>query len=322
MSASKLKVGIIGIGMVGTPIKKYLQRKGFKRGCDLFCYDADSRKRYNDDVRRADVIFVCVPTPRCSNGSCDIGIVDSVIGQFHKKKNVLVVKSTVEPGTVARLQKKYNCPILFNPEFLTEANAWRDFIKPDRQIVGHTKKSSIHSKAVLGILPQAAFMLPCRNNLQVTSSEAEMGKYACNVFGAIKVSYANIVADFCRILEGALKNENIKERVDYENVRKIMANDSRIGGYWLDVQHSSYRGFGGYCFPKDTAALIAFVKKLEKNLSDTNPNKKLIKNGLNVLKAIWKYNKELLESQGLTVEKVSLHDNELAGKLKNIRTHK
>lgn len=320
------KIGIIGLGIVGLPLKKYFEKKGLKRNKDLFCYDVDLNKGFNDDVNQADIIFVCVPTPKTKSGLCDTRMVDSVVKKFHNKKNVLVVKSTVEPGTIAKLQKKYNCPILFNPEFLTEAQAWKDFIKPDRQVVGHTIKSQRYASTVLGILPKACFSSPGVSKIcgpiSLTSSEAEMGKYANNVFGAIKVSYANILADLCQALETVLKKKGIKEKVNYDNVRQMMAHDSRIGGAWLDIKYGNYRGFGGFCFPKDTSAFISFIKKLEKKLDKKNANKKLIKKGLTVLEAVWDYNKELLKSQGLTIEQVSSHDDELAKKIKKIKNVK
>jgi len=319
----KYKIGIIGLGMVGTPLKKYFEKQGLKREKSLFCFDVDSKKGYNDDIDKAEIIFVCLPTPRKPNGSCDISLIDSVVKKFHNKKKVLVIKSTIEPGTVARLQKKYDCPILFNPEFLTESRAWEDFIKPDRQIIGYTDKSISHSANVLGLLPQGFFTSPgslgTYDFVRLTSSEAEMGKYAGNVFGAMKVTYGNILADFCEALEEVLKKEKIKQRVDYNHVRKALAHDSRIGDAWLNVNYGKYRGFGGYCFPKDTAAFIAFGKKLEKKLDKNDPNKKLVKKGINFLQALWDYNEALLESQGLSIKKVSAHDCEFSAKIKKIK---
>ena len=309
--------------MVGTPLKKYFEGKGFKRNKTLFCFDVDKNKGYNDDIDQAEIVFVCLPTPRKADGSCDLGIINNTVKKFHNKKQVLVIKSTIEPGTVARLQKKYNCPILFNPEFLTESRAWEDFINPDRQIVGHTDKSLVHSSNVLGLLPQGFFTSPgslgTYDFVRLTSSEAEMGKYAGNVFGAMKVVYGNILADFCDALEKALKKEKIEQRVDYDHVRKVIAHDSRIGDSWLDVKHGKYRGFGGFCFPKDTAAFIAFGKKIEKKLDKKDPNKKLIKKGIKFLEALWDYNEELLKSQGLSIKKVSSHDDELSVKIEELK---
>jgi UDPglucose 6-dehydrogenase len=326
----EIKIGIIGIGMVGSPFKRYFEEKGFKRGKNLFCYDVDPKKGFFDDVSKANIIFISVPTPRNSDGSCNVSIVEDTVKKFHNKKKVLVIKSTIEPGVVARLQKKYKCPILFNPEFLTESRAWEDFIRPDRQVVGHTAKSKIHAGNVLNLLPEAFFSSPgslgTYDFVRLNSSEAEMGKYAGNVFGAMKVVFGNILADFCAALEKVLRKEGIRERVHYENVRKMLAHDRRIGDAWLNVKHGEYRGFGGYCFPKDTDAFIVFAKKLEKKLSVKNKEerslKKLVRQGINFLESMRDYNVELLKSQGLTVEDVSSHNSELNEKLKKLKRKK
>jgi len=319
----KQKIGIVGLGMVGSQLKRYFQEKGFKRGSNLFCFDNDSKKSFKDNINKADIIFVCVPTPKKSDGSCDIKIIESVIKKWSQQRKIIVVKSTVEPGTVARLQKKYKCPILFNPEFLTESRAWEDCVKPDRQIVGYTDKSRSYSSIVLSILPQAFFSSPgvldTYDFFRLTSTEAEMGKYAGNVFGAIKVSYANVLANLCQGLEKILEKEGIHEKVDYNNVKEVLSHDGRIGGAWLDIDHGKYYGFGGFCFPKDTSAFISFAKKIEKKLDKSDPNKKLVKSGLAVLEAVWDYNKELLKSQGLTIKMVSSHDGELTKKLKKLK---
>jgi nucleotide sugar dehydrogenase len=321
MAKAKIKIGIVGIGAVGSSLRKYFSKKGFKKGVNLFCYDNDPRKNFNDDTSKANIVFICVPTPSRKDGSCDIGFVDSAIKQNQDENKVIVVKSTVEPGTVAKLQKKYSCPLIFNPEFLTESQAWEDFVKPDRQIVGYTEKSKSQTRDVLGILPQAFFSSPgyvdTYNSVSLNSSEAELGKYAGNVFGSLKVVYGNILADFCRALSQILAKEGINEEVDYENVRKAISYDGRIGGAWLDVYHGNYRGFGGACFPKDTAAFISFGQKLEKKLPKDNPDKKLIKSGLKFLKAAWDYNKELLKSQNLTIEQVSVHNRKSVKQNKN-----
>lgn len=277
----KLKIGIVGLGMVGTPLFKYFSESGWKRGKNLFCFDS-AKKEFIDSLKTASIIFICVPTPVSKDGSCDTSIVEKVIKAHKSKNKIFVIKSTVEPGTAQRLQQKYKIPVLFNPEFLTEANAWNDFINPDRQIVAHAANSKKYAKSVIKILPASKL-----NIVGIHSSEAELGKYASNVFGALKVTYSNIIADFAKTMG-----------VDYEKVRKVFASDKRIGDSWTNVNYGNYRGYGGYCFPKDTDALIAFGEKLG------------IK-GVAVLKAMREYNEELLKSQKLNSKVVSSHDNEL-----------
>jgi len=302
----KPKVGILGVGMVGREAMRYFLKNGWTRGRDLMLFDADPQKKFSDDMKKADIIFLCVPTPSAKDGSCDTSIIESAVAKYHHPNRVLVIKSTVEPGTVARLQKKYKSPILFNPEFLTESNAREGFVRPDRQVVGHTAKSVEFADTVLK-------MLPGQNFIPVNSSEAELAKYGANVFGAVKVAYANILADFAKALEIVSKRDNTGPPVNYENVRKIVAHDKRIGDAWMSVYHGNYRGFGGYCFPKDFKAFISFGAKLSKKLhkKEDKEFKGLLLKSLGVLKAIWSYNEQLLKTQGLTIKIVSSHDEAL-----------
>lgn len=316
------KIGVVGIGMVGKETTRYFAEQGYERGRNLFCYDTDSKKGFSDPVEHAHIIFICVPTPPSKDGSCDTSIVESVIAKYHSPSRILIVKSTVEPGTVARLQKKYKSPLLFNPEFLTESRAWEDFIRPDRQIVGHTAKSLAHAGTVLNLLPTAYLSSPgtlgTYDFVRLNSSEAEMGKYASNVFGAMKVTYSNILADLARALETAHKREGIRLPVNYDNIRKMVAHDRRIGDAWMDVTHGSYRGFGGYCFPKDLNAFIKFgensVKKLNKQKD--KDLKGLIAHGIGFFRAMRDYNDYLLKTQGLNSKIVSSHNEDLKKKLK------
>ncbi len=313
----KIKIGIVGLGMVGSPLMRWFSENGRKKGKDLLCYDCDSKKRYSDDVAEANIVFICVPTPSNPDGSCNISIVESVINQLPDRKNPLdwciVIKSTVTPGTTVYLSKKYRkkgC-FLFNPEFLTEAQAWADFIRPDRQIVAPADgKARKWVNLVLGFLPMGTFQSPGVSGTydfhEANSTEAELAKYAGNVFGAKKVSYSNIIADFCRALDA-----------DYENVRRLVGHDRRINHAWMDVYHGNYRGFGGFCFPKDLNALIALGDRLLNGIKDKT-QKNVFRGALNVLKAVKSYNETLLQSQGLSVAEVSAHDEELEKKLKSM----
>ena len=316
------KIGVVGIGMVGKETVRYFAEQGYARGRDLFCYDIDPKKGFNDKVENAQIIFICVPTPSAKDGSCDTSIVESVVAKYHSPSRVLIIKSTIEPGTLARLQKKYKSPLLFNPEFLTESRAWEDFIRPDRQIVGHTAKGLEYAGTVLNLLPSAYLSSPgtlgTYEFVRMNSSEAELGKYASNIFGALKVTYSNILADIAKALEIAHKREGIRLPVNYDNIRKIVAHDRRIGDAWMDVAHGSYRGFGGYCFPKDLNAFISFGEKTAKilNKKKDKETKGLVARGVVFLKSIRDYNDYLLKTQGLNAKIVSSHNEELRKKLK------
>ena len=296
----KIEIGIVGIGWVGSVLKRWFLTQGWKQGKNLFCFDSDPVKTNDkDDLSPARIIFVCVPTPNFGNGLCNTEIVESVVAQFFNSDKLMVIRSTVEPGTSERLEKKYNVATMFNPEFLTEENAWRDFICPARQIIGYTEKS----KNWVGML---FFLLPDINNsFAVPAIDAEIAKYACNVFGAMKVSFANAIAALA---------ENVG--ANYENIRRMMAEDPRIGDSWLDVDHGGYRGFGGYCFPKDTSALIAWAKKISENMVAVKDGKDferaiLYRELVKMFSLIYRFNEALLALQGLTVEQVSGHSNNL-----------
>ena len=290
--SQKYAIGIIGVGMVGTPLKRYYEEvHGYERGTDLFLYDIDPKKGYFDDIHKADIVFISVPTPRLPEGAVNISAVEEAFRMITGDK-IVVLKSTVPPGTTEAFQKKYpHQKILFNPEFLTEKRAWEDFLKPDRQIVGFTSSSIDAAHIVLSLLPKAPFMSPwgltTYRSVKITATEAEIIKYGGNVHFARKVNFANLLA-----------KTSEKFGADYENVRLGLAADFRIGDSHLDVMHGGYRGFGGYCFPKD---LDGFIAHLAANGLDDCAD---------LLRKDREFNEGLLAEQGLTLEDVSVHDHE------------
>ncbi len=326
---NQLRVGIIGLGMVGGPIRRYFEEiKGYTQGKDLFCFDVDESKGYFDDVNKADVIFVSVPTPTLKDGHCDTSIVYKAVQTINDGK-IVVIKSTVPPGTTEELQKKFTKKkFLFNPEFLTESQVWSDFVRPDRQILGPSSSVVSDTREILGLLPLASFMRPWSTDYTkkgINATEAEISKYASNIFGYMKVIYGNMLADISVGMSELLSVKGIKAGIDYENIREVLSADPRIGPAWLNVNHGDYSGAGGFCFPKDMNAFITFIeKKLIVSLSkDKKTDKGLIKslkNGLAVLKAIRDYNRSLLEWQGLKEKDVSKHSQSIdVSKKKPIR---
>lgn len=299
MQELKPRVGVIGLGMVGHPLARYLiELKGYVRGKDLFLYDTDVKKNYFDNANAADILFLALPTPRNpKDGACDTSIVADAVKKIEGEK-IVVIKSTVPPGTTEAFQKQYpRHQFLFNPEFLTESRAWEDMVRPDRQIVGFTEKSLDAAHLVLSLLPKAPFMSPWGRGtyapIRITATEAELIKYAGNVYFVRKVNWANALARAAEHMDA-----------NYENVRKGMAADHRIGDSHLDVGHGGYRGWGGYCFPKDLDAFIQFVGG--NGLSDI----------ATMLIADRSFNETLLQAQGLSLEEVSHHNHILDRALK------
>lgn len=264
----KNKVSIIGLGMVGGSLQRYFQKR---EDVELFLYDIKGEGSL-EEANKADYIFVCVPTPIGDRGECDISIVEKVISSLDAQNRdsegdlvskVIIIKSTVKPGTTAKLQRKYpHHKLLFNPEFLTEVTADQDTCYPDRQIVGYTEQSYTIAKDVMLLLPLAPF------ERIIPSTEAEMVKYMGNTWFANKVAFANQIYDLCE-----------KIGVNYDLVKEGCSADKRIGISHLDIFHKGGRGYSGKCLPKDTKALINFG---EENGVD-----------LTILKEVDKYNEKI-----------------------------
>ena len=253
-----MKIGIVGQGFVGTAIKV-----GFEPHYELETYDAfdESKSTGNlaDLVAECEVIFVCVPTPMNKDGTCHTDIVESVVERINRKRQgylrvtlkhdtIVVLKSTVPPGTTDRLNKKYkDISVIFNPEFLTETNFIEDFKNQTRIILGGTRKGTnllrqIYSK-----------VFPTAHIIKTGSITAEMVKYMTNTYLATKVSFANEIKQICD-----------KVGADYDKVTEYATLDERLGKTHLGVPGPDGDcGFGGHCLPKDLNALICVAHEFD-----------------------------------------------------------
>ncbi|MDD5455313.1 MAG: hypothetical protein PHW62_07470 [Candidatus Ratteibacteria bacterium] len=232
----KYKIGIAGLGMVGGALRRYFEKKD---RYDLFLYDKFKKIGSINNLNQANYIYIAVPTPNFKTNKNDTSAIDGVISKL-KYCKVVIIKSTVLPGTTDMFQEKYSIhKILFNPEFLTEETADNDMGYPDRQIIGYTKQSQDVAGDVLQQLPLAPF------NRIVPAKEAEMIKYYGNAWFSCKVVFANQMYDYCR-----------RKGINYGSVMDGVAADKRIGRTHLKIFHKGYRGYGGKCLPKDTRALI------------------------------------------------------------------
>ena len=204
-------------------------------------------------IKWAEFIFIAVGTPEGENGDVDISAVIAVAEDIGKNLNnykVICTKSTVPIGTGKMIQKiidqnnlnKIKYDYCSNPEFLREGSAVRDFLYPDRIVLGTTSdKAFEYLKDVYRSLYINKTPL-----VHTTVETAEMIKYASNAFLAIKISYINEVANLCDEI-GA----------DVHVVAKTLGADGRISPKFLHPGP----GFGGSCFPKDTKALVEIAKK-------------------------------------------------------------
>ena len=204
-------------------------------------------------IKWAEVIFIAVGTPQGENGDADISAVIAVAEQIGINLNnykVICTKSTVPIGTGKIIQKiidqnnhdKITYDYCSNPEFLREGAAVRDFLHPDRVVLGATSNKAfeylqdVYRPLYINETPM----------VHTTVETAEMIKYAANAFLAIKISYINEVANLCDEI-GA----------DVHVVAKTLGADGRISPKFLHPGP----GFGGSCFPKDTKALVEIAKK-------------------------------------------------------------
>ena len=248
-----MKIGIVGQGYVGTAVKevfsKHYETNTFDLNGKCNCTDIE------DLVDKSDIIFVCVPTPMKKDGSCDTSIVEGVVNEIDDvdiTDKIVAIKSTIPPGTTNRLNKKCkNVSVIFNPEFLTEANFIDDFKNQNRIIIGGERPSTTKLRQVYSLV------FPNAKIVKTGSITAEMVKYFTNTFLATKVSFANEMKQIC----GELK-------IDYDKVVEYSTYDERLGkSHWAVPGPDGKLGFGGSCFPKDLNALIHLARNLETSLN-------------------------------------------------------
>jgi UDPglucose 6-dehydrogenase len=242
-----MTIGIIGQGFVGNAVYKK-----FKQYYDVLTYDLDvskSNSTKEDLINKSDVIFVCLPTPMNQDGTCNVSIVEGVIKEINDLEldKILVIKSTVIPGTTNKFNNTYmNVSVIFNPEFLTERNAEEDYNSQKRIILGGPRPSTTILKQVF------SKVFPHADIIKTDSTYAEMVKYLTNTFLSVKVSFANEMYQLCQALN-----------LDYDKVVEYSIYDERLGkSHWSVPGPDGDFGFGGHCFPKDLSALICLTKEM------------------------------------------------------------
>ena len=249
-------VGIVGKGFVGGAMYE-----NFKDVFNVLVWDTDESKRnvesFEKFVQNSDIVFICVPTPMKDSGECDTSIVESVVKDISvvDRRKYVVIKSTVTPGTTEKLSEKYSITLAFNPEFLTEANAYNDFRFQPLIVLG------ADDQGINAVLSQvySEFNTKVENAAYVvsrTTKEAELFKYLANSFLATKVIFANEFKLLCD-----------KADVDYNRIAEVAVLDKRLGKtHWKVPGPDGKLGFGGSCFPKDTSALLHYSQELDSAL--------------------------------------------------------
>ena len=259
----KLKNGVIPIYEPGL---EELVKSNVLENRLSFSNDLDSA------VKKSQVCFIAVGTPQGEDGSADLQYVMQVAQSIAKAMNgykVIVDKSTVPVGTAEKVTEiikqntKHPFDVVSNPEFLKQGNAVDDFLSPDRVIIGSNSDKATQIMQEI----YAPFFRTGNRVIVMDVKSAEMTKYAANSFLAVKISYANEIANLCE-----------KVGANAEMVRIGMTTDSRIGNKFLFPG----LGYGGSCFPKDVKALIktglenGCNMNIIKAADDTNKKQRLL----------------------------------------------
>lgn len=269
---SKSTVGQVGYGFIGNSVVELFKPVVGK----VVVYDKASTPPDSGNVKHvttidrvvmeSEVIFIAVPTPMKPSGECHTGIVESVLQDIQNAaiKNsrplnsfVVVLKSTVPPGFTESMQKKYALRLLFSPEFLTEANAVKDFKTTNRVILGgDIEDARVVNKYFEGVWPERIWNVYSNHPdgpvqiIQCDPSEAEMVKLSTNVHLTSRVMISNELFLICR-----------KLGIDYDRVKAMTQLDRRIGTSHMNVPGPDGNlGYGGHCFVKDTQNL-AFISE-------------------------------------------------------------
>ena len=268
-------IAVIGAGYVGLTTAVCLAAIGY----DTFCYESDIKKVEKlgngispisepnvqellqagldsrklsicvadvNMISKHDLVIVCLPTPQSLDGHADLTILNRFVDEFANTLNrplIVVIKSTVPVGTTDLISSKlfrHGVKVVSNPEFLREGRAVHDFFFPDRIVIGAEDANAADSLEKLYKSIDAQV-------LRCDSKSAELIKYSSNCYLAMRLSFVNSIASI-----SALAN------ADAFSVLEGIGLDKRIGSEFL----SPGPGWGGSCFPKDTAALIAIANDL------------------------------------------------------------
>ena len=243
-----------GISPIYEPGLEELVKKNYKNGRLKFSTNL------KDSVTKSDIIFICVGTPTKKNGNAaDLSQVYSVakkIRSYIKSKfKIIITKSTVPVTTGDEIEKilsknksKKLFSVVSNPEFLREGEAIRDFIYPDRIVIG---TSDIRTNKILKNL-YSPLISKGAKYINTARRASELIKYASNAFLATKITFINEIANLCE-----------KTNINIEDISIGMGLDKRIGGRFLRAGPA----YGGSCFPKDTKAIVTTADKFKINLS-------------------------------------------------------
>lgn len=249
-----LLLGIVGKGFVGGSVAH-----GFNKNVEQLIVDPKYSKLTLAQcvARDPDAIFICVPTPESKTGEVDVHIADAVLKELHdlQYSGVVVIKSTITADHLKRFVAEYNLRIVYNPEFLTEANANWDFCNPPMQILGG-EWEDCECVECLYVKYSSVKIVP---TFKTDITTASLLKYTINSWLATKVIFMNELQQM---------HTTMGAESSWEQFTDMLARDDRVGSSHLRVPGpDGHFGFGGHCFPKDTAALLHYANTLGVDLS-------------------------------------------------------
>lgn len=246
----KYNIGICGIGIVGSAILNCLQKKNLSiKQYDKYKNNGIGKIK---DLLETNIIFMCLPTLYSeSKKQYDKNSICEICEYLNKNnyKGIVIIKSTIEPGTCRILQKKYNLNIIHNPEFLSSKTAEKDFENQKHIVIGSSILNDKNTEIVKN------FYIKYWKNITISTSiyeESELMKIGINCFYATKIQFFNEIY----LLTQTYKDAN------YKNIVNMM-----IKNNWISPHHTNVPGtdgklsYGGMCFPKDTNALYQLMLK-------------------------------------------------------------
>ena len=256
MKSKRLRMGVVGSGFVGGSVIHGFNTKTV----DMWVVDPVKTPTTMTEMVDADVsiVFVCVPTPKSESGAVDGSIIRSVLEELEtlKYSGIVVIKSTVTPDNLLNFKNTFqDLRIIYNPEFLTEANAWNDFVNPSMQILGGRWKDCEAVERAY-VKHSNVKVVPTFKTDIVTAS---LLKYTINSWLATKVMFMN---ELYRVHQAS------GAKSSWEQFTDMLTRDPRIGSSHVKVPGPDGDfGFGGHCFPKDTAAFLSYVEDLGRKMT-------------------------------------------------------
>ena len=239
------KIGIVGLGYVGTAIYDF-----FKDHYEVIFLDPEKENSSSkEEINTCDLGVVCVPTPIAEDKSCDLSLVEETVNWLETP--LILMKSTVEPGTTDRLREETGKRIVFSPEYSGESTYWSPYLFDDdiKEEPWYTFGGDPEDTTIL-VNTYMKVVGPTKTYQQTDAKAAEVAKYVENCFYATKVLFCYEIAEICK-----------SAGVDYNEMRELWLLDPRVNKMHTAVFTENNKPFGGKCFPKDINALVRFAQK-------------------------------------------------------------